>query len=125
MPTTKPKPRVRVKPAPAAKPSGLRYSFKLEGELNISAYVARQIVNEYLLLRVSSQIGADEPELELHAKGAYWVVPVILGLPRVGRLDPLGQIIVDAQYGHILEDRSTSCEEIEAKAHRLAEEEAL
>ncbi len=125
MPKTKTKPRVRVKSVRAPKPRGMKYSFKLEGELNISAYVARQIVNEYLLLRVPSQIGADEPELELHAKGAYWAVPVILGLPGVGRLGPLGQIIVDAQYGHILEDRSTSCEEIEAKADRLAEEKAL
>ncbi len=125
MPKTKTKPPVRVKTTPALTPRAMRYSFKLEGELNISACVARQIVNEYLLLRVPNLIGADEPVLELHANGAHWLVPVILGIPGIGRLGPLGQIVVNAQYGHILEDRSTSCEEIEKKADSLAEEKAL
>jgi hypothetical protein len=70
-------------------------------------------------------ITSDEPVLELRPEGAVWIVPVILTIPGIGRFGPLGQIVVDAQYGHIIEDESTPCEEIEKEADRLAPEEAL
>jgi len=125
MPKTKIKPRVRVKSARAAKPNGLRYSFKLEGELNISAYVARQKVNGYLIRNVANLITSDEPDLELRSSGAFWVVPIVLAIPGIGRLGPLGQIVIDADHGDIVEKESTPCEELEKNADRLAEEKAL
>jgi hypothetical protein len=126
MPKTKTKPRVRAKGARSQKHNGkIKYSFKLEGELNISAYVARREVNGYLLRRVANLITSDEPVLELRSEGAVWIVPVILTIPGIGRFGPLGQIVVDAHYGHIIEEESTPCEEIEKEADRLAPEEAL
>jgi hypothetical protein len=126
MPKTKTKPRVRAKGPRSPKPNGkIKYSFKLEGELNISAYVARREVNGYLLRRVANLITSDEPVLELRSEGAVWIVPVILTIPGIGRFGPLGQIVVDAQNGSILEDESTTCEEIEKNADRLVEEKAL
>ncbi|MDZ7362840.1 MAG: hypothetical protein ONB46_19255 [candidate division KSB1 bacterium] len=118
-------PRVRAKKARAPNQNGgMKYSFKLEGEINISAYVAQRTVNGYLLRRVANLIGADEPILELRSEGAVWIVPVILTIPGSGHFGPLGQIVVDAQYGHIIEEESTSCEEIEKNAARLAPEKA-
>jgi len=125
MPKTKMKPRVRVKGVRSSNQQGLKYSFKLEGGLNISAYVAQRTVNGYLIRRVANLITSDEPVLELRPQGAVWIVPVVLAIPTIGRLGPLGQIVVDAQYGHIIEDESTPCEELEEKADRLAPEETL
>ncbi|GEM_PF-1026556 len=126
MPKTKTKPRVRAKGVRSPKQNGkIKYSFKLEGELNISAYVAQRTVNGYLLRHVANLIGADDPVLELRSEGAFWIVPVILTIPKLGRFGPLGQIVVDAQHGHILDDESTPCEEIEKNADRFAQEEAL
>ncbi len=122
---TKTKPRVRVKSSRAVHHIKVRYSFKVEGELNISPYIAQRTVNGYLLRRVPNLIGADEPELQLRPQGAFWIVPVILTIPSVGRFGPLGRIVVDAQNGSIIEEESTSCEEIEKEAERLAPEEAL
>jgi len=117
-------PRVRAKSAPSQN-GGMKYSFKLEGEINITPYVAQQTVNGYLLRRVANLITSDEPCLELRPEGDFWIVPVVLTIPGIGKLGPLGQIIVDAQNGSIVEDESTSCEEIEKEADRLAPEEAL
>jgi hypothetical protein len=125
MPKTKTKPRVRAKGVRSASHIKVRYTFKVEGELNISPYVAQRTVNGYLLMRVANLIGAGEPELQLRPKGAFWIVPVILTIPKVGHLGPLGHIVVDAQNGSILEEESTPCEEIEKEADRLAPEETL
>jgi len=125
MPKIKTKPRVRTKGVRSASHIKVRYSFKVEGELNISPFVAQQTVNGYLLRRVANLITSDEPYLELRPEGAFWIVPVILTIPKIGRLGPLGQIVVDAQNGSIIEGESTSCEEIEKHADRLAPEEAL
>jgi hypothetical protein len=119
-------PRVRTKAVRLRRPPrSVKYSFKFEGELNISPFVAQQTVNGYLLRRVANLITSDEPHLELRPEGAFWIVPVVLSIPKIGRLGPIGQIIVDAQNGIIIEDESTSCEEIEKQADRLAPEEAL
>ncbi len=125
MPKTKAQPRVRVKVAQPSKQRGTKYSFKLEGELNISAYVAQQNVNEYLLMRVPNLITSAEPDLELRAEGAVWIVPIVLTMPGFGSLGQVGQIVVDAQFGHIIDNESTPCEEIDKKAERLARKKAL
>lgn len=126
MPKTKTKPRVRAKGVHSPQQNGkIKYSFKLEGELNISAFVARREVNGYLIRRVPHLITSGDPDLELRSKGAFWIVPVVLTMPGMGRVGQVGQIVVDAQLGNIIESESTSCEEIEKNADRLAEEKAL
>jgi len=125
MPKTKTKPRVRDKGTRSTNSQKVRYSFKVQGELNISPYVAQRTVNGYLLMRVANLIGAGEPQLQLRPEGAFWIVPVILTIPKLGHFGPLGQIVVDAQNGSIMEDESTPCEEIDKEADRLAPEEAL
>ncbi len=125
MPKTKTKPRVRAKNARPVRRIKVQYSFKVEGELNISALVARQKINSYLLMRVPNLIGAGEPELQLRPKGAFWIVPVFLTMPGIGRVGQVGQIVVDAHNGDIIANGSTSCEEIEKNADRLVEEKAL
>jgi len=97
----------------------------LEGELNITPFVARQNTNAYLVMRVGNLIMAGEPELELREAGAFWSVPVVLTSPGVGHVGQIGQILVDAQNGNIVENESTSCAEIESNAERLAQEKAL
>ena len=126
MPKTKTKPRVRAKGVRSSKHNRkIKYSFKLEGELNISAYVAKRTVNGYLIPRVPHLITSGDPDLELRSEGAFWIVPVVLTMPGIGRVGQLGKIVVDAQNGNLIEDESTSCEELEENADRFAQEKAL
>lgn len=87
--------------------------------------MAQQNVNEYLLMCLANLITSVEPDLELRWDGAVWIVPVVLTMPGFGSLGKIGQIVVDAPLGHIIESESTPCDEIEKKAGRLARKKAL
>jgi len=127
MPTLKSKSSKRVHTKGLKLPftSKMKYRLTLEGELNITPFVARQNVNAYLIMRVGNLILAGEPDLELREDGAYWAVPVALTSPGLGHVGQVGRVILDAQTGTIVESESTTCEEIESNAERLAQEKAL
>ena len=122
---TKSKKRVRSKGLRLPLTPKMKYRLTLEGELNITPFVARQNANSYLIMRVGNLIMAAEPDLELREDGPYWSVPVVLTSPGVGHVGQVGQILLDAQTGNIIESESTSCAEIESNAERLAQEKAL
>ena len=103
----------------------LKYSFTFEGELNISPYVAKQKANYYLVMRVGNLLMSAEPDLEFHEEGARWRVPVILTNPEIGPVGQIGEVIVDAQTGSIIENETTTKEEMEANAESLDKEATL
>jgi hypothetical protein len=119
------KKRARFKGVKFPISSKMKYRLTLEGELNITPFVARQNANAYLIMRVGNLIMAGEPDLELREDGPYWVVPVVLTSPGFGHVGQVGQILLDAQTGNIIESESTSSAEIENNAERLAQEKAL
>ena len=127
MPVTESRPRTRVRARGIKLPPTpkMRYRLTIEGDLNITAFVARQNVNSYLIMRVGNLIMSGEPQLELREDGAFWIVPVVLTSPGWGHVGEIGHVMVDAQTGTIVESESTSCEEIETNAERLAQEKAL
>ena len=77
---------------------------KIRTRLNISAYVARQRANVCLVLYCGQNFCVDEPILQIGEQIA-WLVPVWLASPREGRKTKIGEFVVDAQTGEVLESR--------------------
>ena len=70
--------------------------------INISAFSARQRVTQYVMLELSTQLGADAPELKVGER-SIWSVPVVFTLPGKGALGRVTGVIVEdaAQYAKI------------------------
>ncbi|MDZ7261991.1 MAG: hypothetical protein ONB05_07795 [candidate division KSB1 bacterium] len=103
----------------------MKYKFTLEGELNITPYVAKQKANYYLVMHVGNLVMAENPDLEFQESGARWRVPAILTSPDIGHVGKIGEVIVDAQTGNIIEDETTPIEEMQINAENLVKEKAL
>jgi hypothetical protein len=103
----------------------LKYSFTFEGELNITPYVAKQKANYFLVMRVGNLVMASEPNLEFHEQGAWWRVPAMLTNPEQGHVGKIGEVVIDAQTGSIIENETTSEKEMQVNAESLAKETAL
>jgi len=101
------------------------FELKIKGELNITAFSARQQVNYYLIVHVGNLLHAGNPDLVVGDEGSTrWNVPVIYSLPGRGTLGTVGHICVDAQNGDLKFKASTSKEELRANAKRLYQQAA-
>ncbi|MDZ7363199.1 MAG: hypothetical protein ONB46_21145 [candidate division KSB1 bacterium] len=110
--------RVKANRVPKSKQK-VTFEVKIKGELNITAFVARQRVNRYLLMHVGNLLRAGEPDLSVSKGLAQWDVPIIYSLPDRGNLGTVGHFLVDAQNGDIKLKNSTPIQEIEARVTRL------
>ena len=87
--------------------------------VNLSAQEAKRKVNGWLLMEVSTMIGAEEPTLAIGQQSVVWRVPIIFTAPHVGKVGEIGRIDVDVQTGEMY--KMAVCKaEIEAEAKRLA-----
>ena len=77
---------------------------KIHTRLNISAYVAKQKANVCLVLYCGQSFCVDEPVLQIGER-VTWLVPVWLTPPPEGRQTKIGEFIVDAQTGEVLDSR--------------------
>ncbi len=95
--------------AVVAAPSGSRVAVRIaiDTEFNVSAVVARQKANRYLLMNLGDQLHAGEPELMVGER-LWWRVPVLLGLSQGGYLGKVGELLVDAQSGAVESGPATS-----------------
>lgn len=96
----------------------IHFKFEVKGEFNITAFVARQKVNRYLLMNTGNLIHSMEPDLVI-GDHLCWRVPIGYSLPGQGLLGEVGQIFVEAINGSLLLENSTPIQEIEANAKRL------
>jgi hypothetical protein len=80
----------------------VRVDIRIEADLNVSAFVARQKVTGYVLDHVSDHMAGDEPSLVVDGERFLWRVPVYLAVLPQGRLGQVGTIDVDAQTGQLL-----------------------
>jgi hypothetical protein len=110
--------RIKSDKVPKSKKT-VTFKVEIKGELNITAFVARQRVNHYLVMYVGNLLQAGEPDLLVDEEKADWDVPIIYSLPGHGNLGKVGNIIVDAQNGDLKLDESTSVEEIDVYVNRL------
>jgi hypothetical protein len=90
---------------------------KIHTRLNISAYVARQKANVCLLLYCGQSFCVDEPILQIGER-VTWLVPVWLAPPPEGRQTKIGEFIVDAQTGEVL-DSQERCRVLKQMAQAL------
>lgn len=97
----------------------VQFKVEVKGEINFTAFVARQQVNRYLFLHVGNLLRAGEPDLLVGDEFLQWQVPIIYALPDHGDLGVVGHILLDAQNGDLKLAPSTSLEEIEARVSRL------
>lgn len=88
----------------ATVPTGadVEIEIKIHTRLNISAYVAKQKANVCLALHCGQSFCVDEPVLQIGQR-ISWLVPVWLSTSQGGRQTKIGELIVDAQTGEVLE----------------------
>ena len=89
--------------------STLDINIRVTQPLNITSFSARQRVTQYVMQELSTQLGADTPELTV-AERVYWSVPVVFTLPGKGVLGQVGTLRVDAATGELLTDPQTAQE---------------
>lgn len=106
-------------------PAGATVAIKIEmtAQANITAFVARQMVTQFVMSEISNQLCGDTPDLNIGER-LCWSVPVVLTSPAQGVLGRVGEILVDANTGELLADPAT-VERIAAHADRLAQRSAL
>src|SRR5437764_15314021 len=103
--------------------SNLDIQIRVTQPLNVTSFSARQRVTQYVMLEVSTQLGAGTPELTIGER-VYWSVPVVFSLPGKGALGRVGTLRVDAGTGELLTDPQTE-QEMLSHAERLAQRAAL
>jgi hypothetical protein len=75
---------------------------KIHTRLNISSYVAQQKANVALALHCGQSFCIEEPILQVGSQ-ITWLVPVWLVPPTHGKKTKLGEFVIDAQTGEVLE----------------------
>jgi hypothetical protein len=100
------------------KTKNMQFKFELNGEFNITSFVARQKVNRYLLMNTGNLIHSMEPDLVIGDQ-LCWKVPVGYSMPEKGSLGEVGLVFVEAISGNLLLENSTPIHEMEANTERL------
>jgi hypothetical protein len=95
----------------------------LTAPINVTAFVARQKVTQFVMSEISNQFCGDTPDLHVGER-LYWSVPVILTSPHHGTLGRVGEILVDANTGELLADAEL-IRRIAADAQRLVDRSPL
>jgi hypothetical protein len=91
--------------------------------VNITSYVARQKVNVFVKMEISTQLGCEPPDL-IVGERLCWSVPVVLTSPNRGVVGKVGEILVDATTGEMLVDQEL-VQRMTDDANRLAERSPL
>jgi hypothetical protein len=106
-------------------PAGATLAIRIEltAQVNITPFVARQRVTQYVIQEVNSQLGAGEPALVVGER-LCWSVPVLFTLPGKGVVGKVGEIQVDATTGELLTESDTVAR-LADHARQLAERSAL
>ncbi len=91
--------------------------------VNITPFVARQKVNAFVKMEVSTQLRGEQPDLVVGER-LCWSVPVVLTFPSRGVVGKVGEILVDATTGELLVEKDTVLR-MSDDADRLAERSPL
>lgn len=91
---------------------------KVSADVNVSAFTARQKVNNFVLGEISYMMHAGEPTLVLGER-IYWRVPIILSLTSRGDVGEVGYLDVDVETGQI-QISPQQIAEIESRAATIA-----
>ena len=96
----------------------LEIDIRVSSDINVSAYAARQKVDNFVLNEISYLMHAGEPTFVV-SDAIYWRVPVILSIVSRGDIGEVGTISVDAQTGQLIAAPQLIAE-VTARAEGLA-----
>ena len=85
---------------PVTGQSKVNVKIEVTAQINVSAFVARQKANRFLILQAGDQLCAGEPELVVGAT-VCWRVPVQYAPSRRGVLGVVGHLTIDADTGEV------------------------
>lgn len=100
--------------------SQVRVRLEITSPVNITAYVARQRANRFLLAEIGDQLGALRPELVI-GDTLQWRVAVQYAPSRLGPLGVVGHLLVDAQTGEISVADGRAIDDLALSAEALYE----
>lgn len=106
-------------------PSGatVHVCVEVTAPLNITAFVARQTVNAFVVTEISTQLRSEPPDLVV-GDSLRWSVPVVLTSPVRGVVAKVGEIQVDGTTGELLIDEE-AVRRMTDDVRRLAERSPL
>ena len=109
-----------LKTAPFPGEAEVSYSINVRFNVNVTAFVARQKVNVYLLTHVGNMLSAGDPKLVL-GEQPRWEVPCYCAFPELAARELLGTICVCPETGDLLPKLSSlaSPEEIRRRASAI------
>jgi hypothetical protein len=90
---------------------------------NVTAFVARQKVTQFVVTEISNQLRGEAPDLIVGDR-LTWSVPVVLTSPARGVVGRVGEVEVDANTGELLLDKDGQ-RRIADNAERLAQRSPL
>jgi hypothetical protein len=107
-------------------PVASRVSVKIEvsADINVTAYVARQKANRFLILQVGDQLMAGDPMLAV-GPGLRWRIPVRYAPSMRGPLGIVGHLMVDATTGEVAVADGQTTEDLMTRAEALYARAAL
>lgn len=98
--------------------SQVRVQLETTSNINITAYVARQQANRFLLAEIGDQLGALQPELVI-GDAMQWRVAVQYAPSRLGPLGVVGHLVVDVQTGEVSVADGRTVDDLELSAVAL------
>lgn len=104
--------------------STVRLRLEITSPINISAFVARQRANRFLITHIGDQLGALTPELVM-GDSMHWRVAVQFAPSRLGVLGVVGHLLVDARTGEVAVADGRTVEDLMLSAEALYERAAL
>jgi hypothetical protein len=110
-----------VKVPGVALPAGATVGVRIEvtAQANVTAFVARQKVTQFVVTQISTQLRGEAPDLHVGER-LCWSVPVVFTSPARGVVGKVGEILVDAATGEVLADEAC-LRRIHEDAERLAQ----
>jgi hypothetical protein len=108
-----------------ALPQGAIVAIRIEmtAQANITPFVARQKVTQFVATEISSQLRGETPDLNVGER-LCWSVPVVLTSPARGVIGRVGELLVDTVTGELLADADT-VQRMADNAERLAQRSPL
>lgn len=115
---------VTVPKLPLPERSKITLKVEVTADFNVTAFVAQQKVNRYLILHVGDMLHAGEPELVL-SESLRWRVPILFSTREKGQLGKVGELLVNVDSGEIIIENPEQLEEIATNAEALYQRSAL
>ena len=104
--------------------SRVTVTIEISTDVNVSAFMAKQTANHFLIMRVGDQLCAGQPELVVGPR-LCWRVPVQYAPSRKGPLGIVGHLLIDAETGEVTVADGQTSEDLLARAEVLYERAAL